>query len=270
MNQPLQRRGFFRKESRGVVVHDNLLVECGGHSSISFWAGAIGGEWRRNNAVIQPRCMKKSFCRGVLMKKWLVILIAVVFLFSALSSFGADPKPRKPGSYAVFDTTMGTFVCELYEKLTPETVGNFVGLVEGTKEWKNPRGDIKKGVPYFNGTIFHRVIKNFMIQAGDITGTGTFSPVPRFRDEFMDTLKFDRSGVLAMANSGPNTNGSQFFITVDPTPHLNGLHTIFGRVVEGYDVVEKISRVPVDSNSKPLEKVIINKITIDRVAKAAK
>ncbi|MBZ5551769.1 MAG: peptidylprolyl isomerase [Acidobacteriia bacterium] len=179
-------------------------------------------------------------------------------------------KPRKPGVYAVFDTTMGTFVCELYEKATPETVANFVGLVEGTKEWRNPRGEVKNGVPYYNGTIFHRVIKDFMIQGGDITGTGTFSPVPKFRDEIVDTLKFDRSGLLAMANSGPNTNGSQFFITVRDTPHLNGLHTIFGRVIEGYDVVDKISKVSVNSSSKPLNNVVINKITIDRVAKAAK
>jgi len=209
------------------------------------------------------------------MKKVLVYSLAMILAITVMTAtFGAQeakaPKARKPGVYAVFDTTMGTFVCELYEKLTPETVGNFTGLVEGTKDWKNPRGEVKHGVPYYNGTIFHRVIKNFMIQGGDITGTGTFSPVPKFRDEIVETLKFDRSGVLAMANAGPNTNGGQFFITVGPTPHLNGQHTIFGRVIEGYDVVEKISKVPVDNNSKPLNKVVINKITIDRVAKGAK
>ncbi|MBZ5534862.1 MAG: peptidylprolyl isomerase [Acidobacteriia bacterium] len=180
------------------------------------------------------------------------------------------PKPRKPGVYAVFDTTMGTFVCELYEKAAPMTVANFVGLVEGTKEWSNPRGEVKKGVPYYNGTIFHRVIKDFMIQGGDITGTGTFSPVLKFKDEFVDALKFDRTGLLAMANSGPNSNGSQFFITVSTPSNLNGVHTIFGRVVEGYNVVEKISKVPVGPGSKPLNKVVINTITIDRVANAAK
>lgn len=179
-------------------------------------------------------------------------------------------KPRKPGVYAVFDTSRGSFVCELYDKLTPVTVSSFVGLVEGTKDWKNTRGEVMKGKPYYNGTIFHRVIKNFMIQGGDITGTGTFSPLPRFKDEIIETLRFDRSGILAMANSGPNTNGSQFFITVGPTPHLNGQHTIFGRVVEGYDVVDKISTVAVDANRKPFEKVVIHKITIDRVSKSGK
>lgn len=201
-------------------------------------------------------------------------VVILLLMLGWTLSYAANPtssaKPRKPGVYAVFDSSMGTFVCELYEKLTPETFKNFVGLAEGTKDWKNTRGEIKHGVPYYNGTIFHRVIKNFMIQGGDITGTGTFSPVPKFRDEFVDMLKFDRSGVLAMANAGPNTNGAQFFITVGPTPHLNGVHTIFGRVVEGYDVVEKISKVPVDANDKPLNKVVINKITIDRVAKIPK
>ncbi len=206
------------------------------------------------------------------MKNALVLLFAMIVMVTlVLPLSGADQaKPRKPGLYALFDTSMGSFVCELYEKTAPETVNNFVGLVEGTKEWKNTRGEVKKGVPYYNGTIFHRVIKNFMIQGGDITGTGTFSPVPRFRDEIVDTLRFDRSGVLAMANSGPNTNGSQFFITVGPAQHLNGQHTIFGRVVEGYDVIEKISKVPTDSNSKPLNKVVIDKITIERVSKPAK
>jgi peptidyl-prolyl cis-trans isomerase A (cyclophilin A) len=209
------------------------------------------------------------------MKKMLACLSVVMFAVAVVTSlFTAQetkpPKPRKPGVYAVFDTTMGNFVCELFDKLAPETVANFTGLVEGTKDWRNPRGDVKHGVPYYNGTIFHRVIKNFMIQGGDITGTGTFSPVSKFRDEFVETLKFDRSGLLAMANSGPNTNGSQFFITVGPATHLNGVHTIFGRVVEGYDVVDKISKVPVDAGSKPLSKVVINKITIDRVAKGGK
>lgn len=209
------------------------------------------------------------------MKKTLVCFVAIILMAILATGVlaeetGKAAKPRKPGVYAVFDTSMGTFACELYDKLAPVTVENFVGLVEGTKEWKNPRGDVKKGVPYYNGTIFHRVIKSFMIQGGDITGTGSFSPIPRFKDEIIETLKFDRSGVLAMANSGPNTNGSQFFITVGPTPHLNGQHTIFGRVVEGYDVVEKISKVPVDANKKPTEKVLINKITMDRVAKGGK
>lgn len=209
------------------------------------------------------------------MKKPLVCLFVMIFAVTLMTSLfaaqGTKPaKPRKPGVYAVFDTTMGTFACELYEKVAPETVANFVGLAEGTKDWRNPRGEIKKGVPYYNGTIFHRVIKDFMIQGGDITGTGTFSPIPKFKDEIVETLKFDRSGLLAMANSGPNTNGSQFFITVRDTTHLNGMHTIFGRVVEGYDVVEKISKVPVGPGDKPLNKVVINKITIDRVAKAAK
>lgn len=209
------------------------------------------------------------------MRKYVVRLF-VGFLLVALGtpmlSAGPakPPQPRRPGVYAIFDTSMGTFVCALYEKLTPETVKNFIGLAEGSKEWKNTRGDLKKGVPYYNGTIFHRVIKNFMIQGGDITGTGTFSPVPSFRDEFVSTLRFDRSGMLAMANAGPNTNGSQFFITVTPTPYLNGKHTIFGRIVEGYDVVQRISRVPIDATDKPINKVVINKITIDRVTKAAK
>ncbi|MFI5173309.1 MAG: peptidylprolyl isomerase [Terriglobia bacterium] len=209
------------------------------------------------------------------MKKMLACLSAVIFGVAVMTFILAaqetkPPKPRKPGVYAVFDTTMGTFVCELFDKVAPQTVANFVGLVEGTKDWKNPRGELKHGVPYYNGTTFHRVIKNFMIQGGDITGTGTFSPVPKFLDEFMDTMKFDRSGVLAMANSGPNSNGAQFFITVGPATHLNGVHTIFGRTVEGYDVVEKISKVAVDGSSKPLTKVVINKITVDRVAKGGK
>ena len=204
----------------------------------------------------------------------MLLFVGVMIFAFATPLFAANaantPAPRRPGMYAVFDTTLGTFVCELYDKLTPETVNNFIGLAEGTKEWKNTRGDVKKGVPYYNGTIFHRVIKNFMIQGGDITATGSFSPVPKFRDEIVPTLNFDRSGVLAMANSGPNSNGSQFFITVTPTPYLNGKHTIFGRVVEGYAVVEKISRVPIDATDKPINKVVINKITIDRVTKAAK
>lgn len=203
-----------------------------------------------------------------------VVLASILFLGVAVSVFAAEqapaPKPRKPGIYAIFDTSMGTFVCELYEKLTPVAVANFVGLAEGSKDWKNPRGDVKKGVPYYNGTIFHRVIKGFMVQGGDITGTGTFSPVPKFKDEFIDMLKFNRSGVLAMANSGPNSNGAQFFVTVAPTPQLNGQHTIFGRVVEGYNVVEKISQVHVDAQKKPMERVVLHKITIERVAKAAK
>jgi peptidyl-prolyl cis-trans isomerase A (cyclophilin A) len=237
--------------------------------------GVIIGEYLRILKLLARERKQSNHFKGSFMKKPLVCLLAMIVAMTLMTSLLAaqgtkSAKPRKPGVYAVFDTSMGTFVCELYEKVAPETVANFVGLVEGTKDWRNPRGEVKKGVPYYNGTIFHRVIKDFMIQGGDITGTGTFSPVPKFKDEIVETLKFDKSGLLAMANSGPNTNGSQFFITVRDTPHLNGLHTIFGRVVEGYDVVDKISKVSVDPSNKPLNKVVIEKITIDRVAKAPK
>lgn len=181
----------------------------------------------------------------------------------------AQQKGRKPGLYAIIDTSMGTFVCELYEKSAPLAVENFVGLAQGTKEWLTPKGDMVKK-PFYNGITFHRVIKGFMIQAGDISGKGNFQYVINFRDEILPSLKFDRPGVLAMANYGKNTNGTQFFVTIAPQPHLNGKHTIFGRVVEALDVVQKISEVPVGPAKKPAKDVIINKIAIERISKPAR
>jgi peptidyl-prolyl cis-trans isomerase A (cyclophilin A) len=177
---------------------------------------------------------------------------------------------RKPGLYAIFDTSMGSFVCELYEKQTPKTVARFVGLADGTREWLNPKGEFVRNRPFYDGMIFYRVVRKFMIQAGDVTGTGSFQSVIPFEDEIVKSLNFATPGVLAMANAGPpNTNTSQFFITVAPVPHLNGLHTIFGRVVEGYGVVESISNVPV-AGSKPVKDVVIKKLTIERSAGKAK
>jgi peptidyl-prolyl cis-trans isomerase A (cyclophilin A) len=194
--------------------------------------------------------------------------------FIALPHPAADRQQkaaaRKPGLYAVFDTSMGTFVCELYEKQTPQTVARFVGLAEGTREWLNPKGEFVKNRPFYDGVIFHRVIRKFMIQAGDVTGEGTFQSVIPFEDEIVRSLTFGSPGILAMANAGPpNSNTSQFFITVAPAPHLNGLHTIFGRVMEGYNVVESISNVPVQG-SRPIKDVVIKKVKIERVGKQAK
>ncbi len=195
---------------------------------------------------------------------------ALLLALVAVPPVQGQAKARKPGTYAIFDTSMGTFVCELYEKITPVTVANFIGLAEGTKEWLSPKGDMMKNTRYYDGVTFHRVIKGFMIQTGDITGSGSFRPVIPFEDEIIPTLTFNRSGMLAMANAGPNTNGSQFFITVAATPHLDGKHTIFGRVIEGYNVAEKISQVPVGLGSKPQQPVTIRKLTIERVAKPDK
>lgn len=204
------------------------------------------------------------------MKRALVSIMAWMLLLSTLAvphfDATAQPKPRKPGLYAVFDTSLGSFVCELYESKTPITVANFVGLAQGTKEWLDTKGDMVKK-PFYDGVIFHRVIKGFMIQAGDITGAGTFNSVLPFKDEILRTLRFDRPGLLAMANSGPNTNGSQFFVTVAPAPHINGKHTIFGEVVKGLDVVIKISEVKVGGAYRPWDKVVINKVVIERVGK---
>lgn len=175
---------------------------------------------------------------------------------------------RKPGLYAIFQTNQGTIVCELYEKDAPITVKNFVDLTEGTKEWTDPTTKAKKKGRYFDGTQFHRVIPDFMIQGGDPTATGTGGPGYQFQDEFTPKLRFDKPGRLAMANAGPGTNGSQFFITEVKTEFLDDKHTIFGSVIEGLDVVKKIARVPRNRMDKPNEAVVIEKLTIERVPAA--
>ena len=163
---------------------------------------------------------------------------------------------------ATFKTSEGTIVCELFEQDAPETVKNFIALAEGSKEW-NSRS--KKGDKLFDGTIFHRVIPQFMIQGGDPEGTGMGGPGYKFADETKGSAHtFKQPGKLAMANSGPNTNGSQFFITVTDTSWLTGKHTIFGQVTEGYDIVEKISNVARDGMDKPKKPVVLESVTISR------
>jgi peptidyl-prolyl cis-trans isomerase A (cyclophilin A) len=144
--------------------------------------------------------------------------------------------------YAVFQTSRGNIVIKLFEKDAPKTVANFVGLATGKQEWVDPRTGKKSNSRLYDGTAFHRVIPQFMIQGGDPLGTGTGGPGYKFEDEFQSGRKFDRPGLLAMANAGPNTNGSQFFITEVPTPHLNSRHTIFGEVVKGQELVPQIAR----------------------------
>lgn len=173
---------------------------------------------------------------------------------------------RQPGTYAILNTTEGTIVCRLFEKEAPKTVANFTDLAEGKREWTHPVNRKKTKDPLYHGTIFHRVIPNFMIQGGDPAGTGMGGPGYQFEDETKGSPhKFDKPGKLAMANAGPNTNGSQFFITVAPTAWLTGNHTIFGEVVEGQDVVEKIVGVPRGRQDKPNKDVVLQSVTIERV-----
>ena len=172
---------------------------------------------------------------------------------------------RTPGTYAVFETSEGTIVCRLFEKDAPKTVANFIDLSEGKREWKHPTTRKKTSDPLFNGTIFHRVIPGFMIQGGDPMGTGFGGPGYQFEDETKGSPhRFEKAGMLAMANSGPNTNGSQFFITVANTDWLTGKHTIFGEVVEGYDVAEKISKVAKNRQDRPNQDVVVKSVKIER------
>ena len=160
-----------------------------------------------------------------------------------------------PGeTYALFDTTEGSFKVRLFADKAPKTVENFTSLAEGTKT----------GKPFFNNLIFHRVIPNVMIQGGCPEGTGRGGPGYRFADEFHPSLKHSKPGLLSMANAGPNTNGSQFFITVAATPWLDNKHSIFGEVVEGYDVVERISKAPRDAGDRPKSEIRINSVKIER------
>jgi peptidyl-prolyl cis-trans isomerase A (cyclophilin A) len=173
---------------------------------------------------------------------------------------------RTPGTYAVFKTTEGDIVCRLFEKDAPKTVANFTELAEGKREWTHPNTRAKSKNPLYNGTIFHRVIPDFMIQGGDPQGTGMGGPGYQFEDETKGSPhRFDKKGKLAMANAGPNTNGSQFFITVAGTEWLTGKHTIFGEVVEGQDVVDKISKVARNRQDRPNKDVAITSLTIERV-----
>jgi peptidyl-prolyl cis-trans isomerase A (cyclophilin A) len=171
----------------------------------------------------------------------------------------------EPGTYAHFDTTEGSFTVRLFEKEAPKTVANFVGLAEGSKEWQDPATGERKTAPFYDGVIFHRIIDGFMIQGGDRLGQGTGGPGYKFGDEFHPSLRHSKAGMLSMANAGPNTNGSQFFITLGPTPHLDNRHSVFGEVVTGLDVVKKIGSVKTGRQDRPVTPVVIKHVTIERV-----
>jgi peptidyl-prolyl cis-trans isomerase A (cyclophilin A) len=164
--------------------------------------------------------------------------------------------------YATMETNQGTVVLRLFSKDAPKTVANFVGLAMGERPWQHPQTGKVSNQPLYNGTRFHRVIPGFMIQGGDPIGNGKGTPGYEFEDEFQSGRRFDKPGLLAMANRGPNTNGSQIFITVGVPSHLTGRHTIFGEVVKGYEVVEKISTQPTDPGDRPVQDVVVTKVTV--------
>jgi peptidyl-prolyl cis-trans isomerase A (cyclophilin A) len=157
----------------------------------------------------------------------------------------------KPGTYAHFDTSLGNFTIQLFEEQAPKTVDNFVKLAEKD---------------FYNGVIFHRVIDGFMIQGGDPTGTGRGGPGYKFADEFHPQLRHNSEGILSMANAGPNTNGSQFFITLAPTPHLDNRHAVFGKVVEGMDIVKKIGKTQTGAMDRPVTDVVMKTVKVEKVS----
>ena len=169
-----------------------------------------------------------------------------------------------PGTYARFTTSEGNFTVRLFDQEAPRTVENFVGLAEGSKEWSDPRTNQKVKTPYYDGTIFHRIIEGFMIQGGDPLGQGIGGPGYNFADEFHPKLRHNKAGIFSMANRGPNTNGGQFFITLAPTPHLDDRHAVFGEVVDGMDVVGKIGSAPTSDRDRPAKDIVIQHVTIER------
>ena len=167
--------------------------------------------------------------------------------------------------YAHFTTSEGNFTVRLFDAETPNTVANFTGLADGSKEWTDPRSGQRVKQQYYNGTVFHRVIADFMIQGGDPLGQGTGGPGYNFADEFHPTLRHSKAGILSMANRGPNTNGGQFFITLVPTPWLDDKHSVFGEVVEGMDVVKKIGGTATSKpGDRPLKPITIESVTIEK------
>ena len=196
-----------------------------------------------------------------------ITLLSAMFVFFSCNSQKKAYKDLGDGLFADIETTQGNIIVKLNYKETPVTVANFVTLTEGKNTFVKAE---YKGKPFYNGTIFHRVIKDFMIQGGDPTGTGMGEPGYRFEDEIVPTLRHDKKGTLSMANAGPATNGSQFFITQVPTPHLDGRHTVFGETVKGLEVIDAIANTKTVMNDKPEKDIKINKITIIANGKDAK
>jgi peptidyl-prolyl cis-trans isomerase A (cyclophilin A) len=193
------------------------------------------------------------------------ILVIMAMILTAAFSAGPAETPEKKGPlYATLKTSMGDVVLRLFDDRAPKTVANFVGLATGAKEWTDPKNQEKVKRPLYTGTIFHRVIPGFMIQAGDPLGNGTGGPGFRFEDEFHADLKHSKAGTLSMANAGPNTNGSQFFITLAATPWLDNRHTVFGEVVKGQEVVHAVAGVPRDFRDRPLKDVVLKEVVISR------
>ena len=192
------------------------------------------------------------------------LLAAFSFRAEAKTEIKDSTKSKKGKEmFALFETSKGNFKVKLLTETAPKTVENFVGLAEGTKEWTDPKTGSKVKKPFYDGLSFHRVIKNFMIQGGCPLGTGTGGPGYRFGDEFpAGGPKHDKPGILSMANAGPNTNGSQFFVTTVPTPWLDGRHTVFGEVVEGLDVVHEIENSKTGAMDRPAEPIVIKHLTI--------
>ena len=191
------------------------------------------------------------------------VFLAALLLSAALGTAAETPEKKEP-LYATLKTSMGDIVVQLFEDKAPKTVANFVGLASGTKEWTDPKTGDKVKRPLYNGTIFHRVIPGFMIQGGDPLGNGTGGPGYRFEDEFNPDLRHSKAGILSMANAGPNTNGSQFFITTQATPFLDGKHSVFGEVVKGQEVVAAIAGVPRDGRDRPTKDVVLKEVVISR------
>ena len=189
-------------------------------------------------------------------------------LVGVLIGLGGGPnawsQEDKGPLYATLKTSMGDIVIRLYEDKAPKTVANFVGLATGTKEWTDPKSRERVKRPLYNGTIFHRVIPGFMIQSGDPLGNGRGGPGYRFENEFHPDLRHSKAGILSMANAGPNTNGSQFFITDAPTPFLDGKHSVFGEVIKGREVIGAIARVARDAQDRPVKEVTLVEVMISR------
>lgn len=193
------------------------------------------------------------------------ILAALSFHAEAAKPKTLDKKKKEKVMIATFETTQGNFKVKLFADQAPKTVENFVGLAEGTKEFTDPKTGKKTKRNFYDGLKFHRVIPGFMIQGGDPEGTGGGGPGFTIKDELNPDLNHNKAGILSMAKTNaPDSGGSQFFITVAPTKHLNGVHSVFGEVIEGYDVVEKISKVKTASENKPVEDVIMTSVKIER------